>query len=65
MFGVSDLHRCNQCAFETVDRSALVQHVQGVHESDKVFSCEQCTYKARTSDYLAKHKVRKIINFII
>jgi len=45
-------HQCEQCSFETIDKSKLKKHLDTVHIS---ISCDQCEYKTMDKGNLKKH----------
>ena len=51
-------HTCNQCQYETQQRSLLKRHIQSMHEGLR-YNCNQCNYTGKSKDVLKIHNKSK------
>lgn len=55
---LTGLWKCHLCCYETQYRGSLRSHYT-VHSSARPFACDQCSYEAKRSYDLKKHKIFK------
>ena len=48
--------KCEQCSYETAQRSNLKRHVQSIHENIRTHTCKMCGYATSVIENLVKHK---------